>query len=82
MAQKVDYINSVLNSATTMAGEVDTVKNQYDVYFDRGYNGGGADPITQQDLTDMGLGISLANFTAPCLSGNPLTRASYTDQGK
>jgi len=62
MVSKANFINRVLNTATTLAQEFDQAPDTEGVYFDRGYNSGGANEITQSDLDSYG--VVLANFTA------------------
>ena len=62
MMSKANFIAKVLNTATTMAQEFDHAPDTAAVYFDRGYNSGASDPITQEDLDPMG--VTLADFTA------------------
>jgi hypothetical protein len=41
----------------------DRLANLETVYFDRGYNGGGSNPITDEDLTSLGYtAANLANL--------------------
>jgi len=63
MMSKANFINKVLNTATTLAQEFDQAPDTEAVYFDRGYNSGGANEIVQDDLTEP-YGVALADFTA------------------
>ena len=56
MADKVTFANKAQNTATKLAQAIDAANNLETVYFDRGYNVGGANPIV--DLDVIGLGIT------------------------
>ena len=56
MADKVTFANKAQETATKLAQAIDAANNLETVYFDRGYNVGGANPIV--DLDVIGLGIT------------------------
>ena len=62
MAGKVTFITGVQGQVTSMAGMADAMQNLFSVYWDRGYNPAGSDPITEADLVPFG--IDIADFTA------------------
>lgn len=62
MMSKANFIGKVLNTATSVAQLFDEVPDIEGVYFDRGYNSGGAEPIVQADLDSFG--VDLSEFTA------------------
>lgn len=62
MLQKTNFAKAVQAIATTVAQEADKAGNLMTVFFDRGYNGGGANPITDEDVE--GLGITAAQVAA------------------
>lgn len=62
MADKSNYIESVRGIATALASGIKDGADLYSIYFDRGYNSGGSDPIVQADLDAYG--IQLADFTS------------------
>ena len=62
MVKKIDFATKVQANTTSIAGLKDTLEDVVEVFFARGYNAGGADPITDADLA--GTGITLADLTA------------------
>jgi len=57
MATKIQFASQAQNEATTMAQLADKLANLETVYFDRGYDSGGSNPITNDDIASL-------NFTA------------------
>lgn len=55
MADKSRYASTIQNKATEIAGLGSELQAIFETYFDRGYNGGGANPITDGDLVELGL---------------------------
>ena len=62
MSDKLNYAGAMRAFADTLA----TLRHQAEdfdkIYFDRGYNSGGADPIADEDVS--GLGITAANVAS------------------
>lgn len=50
MASKSTFIDRLVGLATTLAETAEGLASIENTYFDRGYNGGGADPITAPDI--------------------------------
>ena len=48
--RKVDFALQIQSQGTTLADLAAALGELYNTYFDSGYNGGGADPITDEDL--------------------------------
>lgn len=61
MTQKQTYISQSLTAATQLQAIANQLIDFSTPYFPRGYNAGGADPITDADLTAYG--ITAADFT-------------------
>jgi hypothetical protein len=63
MATKITFGTQAQNDATALAKVADKLANLENVYFDRGYNSGGSNPITDEDLTSLGYtAADLANL--------------------
>ena len=58
--KKTDLIKSALRQITLQAQSGDSIDDSIEVFLDRGYNAGGSNPITDEDLVDFG--ITLAEF--------------------
>ena len=52
MSRKLDFTQNLQGKVGALALAADELKNLYDLYFDRGYNSGGADPIVDGDIAD------------------------------
>lgn len=52
MSRKLSFTQNLQGKISALAGAADELKNLYDLYFDRGYNSGGSDPIVDGDITD------------------------------
>lgn len=61
MATKITFATQAQVAATSLAQVADQLANLETVYFDRGYNSGGSDPITDVDIASL-------NFTAADLA--------------
>ena len=70
MSQKLTFVSKVQERATTLAQVADLVSDLVSVYFDRGYDSGGSDPVIDADLA--ALGITAANLTAFITLGQQL----------
>ena len=62
MSEKITFAQKVQGIVTSLVQQNNTSKDLTEYFFDKGYNGGGADPITDADLAP--LKISLADFTS------------------
>lgn len=62
MATKLTFGEQSQADATTLAQVADRLTNLETVYFDRGYNGGGSNPIVDGDITS--LNITAADLAA------------------
>lgn len=62
MATKLDFAAQAQIAATNFAQVADKLANVETVYFDRGYNGGGTNPIVDGDITI--LNITAAQLTS------------------
>lgn len=62
MATKLTFGEQSQNDATTLAQVADRLANLETVYFDRGYNSGGTNPIVDGDI--VSLNITAANLAA------------------
>lgn len=55
MSRKSDFAESIMRSITQIAQHGDRGDDAVTIYFDRGYNSGGADAIVDADLTNLGI---------------------------
>lgn len=62
MATKIQFGTQAQLDATTLAQVADKLANLETVYFDRGYNSGGSDPIANADI--VSLNITAADLAA------------------
>ena len=62
MANKVEFAQDIQEFHTKLAQLFIDAPDLESVYFDRGYNGGGGDPIVDGDVS--GLGITAANVAS------------------
>jgi hypothetical protein len=58
MANKLSFAGKGKAIADALGKLANDLSDFNDVYFDRGYNGGGADPIVDGDITDLGITAS------------------------
>lgn len=59
-SRKFQYAQQVQAICTDLAQAIDAAADAYSVYFDRGYNSGGSDPIGDSDV--VGLEITAAQL--------------------
>ena len=57
------FIQQVSGVATELAGLEERIKGMSGVFTARGYQAGGADPITDTDMGNAGVSLSAAEFT-------------------
>lgn len=50
MTKKADFVMAVQEASTLLARLAPKYKELFEAYFDRGYNGGGSDPIVDGDI--------------------------------
>jgi hypothetical protein len=62
MSDKSRYVSTIQNKTNQIAQLGADLQAIFETYFDRGYNGGGADPIIDGDLA--GLGVTAADVAA------------------
>jgi hypothetical protein len=55
MSNKITFVNTLKGLVTDLAKVSDTIPDMVQVYFDRGYNAAGDDPIVDADLEAIGL---------------------------
>lgn len=55
MSKKNEFVNEFKLQATSLAQIIARCEELEDIYFDRGYNSGGADAITDADISSTGL---------------------------
>ena len=53
MANKTTFTTQMKVDITELANLYNSLRDAVDVFFDRGYNSGGADPIVDGDITDL-----------------------------
>jgi hypothetical protein len=78
------YIQQITTTATALAQSFDAANALVNVYFDRGYNGGGADELVAEDLAAAGLTvgqvisfITLAQQLQALRNGGAVSSADY-----
>ena len=59
---KATLVGSMVDAATAVAQANEALQAAYAIYFDNGYNSGGANPITDADLTAAGLPFNAAQL--------------------
>lgn len=63
MSQKITFVENRLQAtANSLAQAIDALRDAETVYFDRGYNSGGSNPITDADIS--ALGVTAANVAS------------------
>jgi hypothetical protein len=84
MATKLTLAGQAQASATTMAQIGEDLASLVDVYFDRGYDSGGSNPIIDDDLASLGITaaqlaalITLAQQLANFLGNSAVATADY-----
>jgi len=84
MASKLTFAEQAQTNATAMSDLSDKLADLYSVYFDRGYNSGGSNPITNDDLASLGITavqlgdmMTLAEQFANFLNNIAVTQADY-----
>jgi hypothetical protein len=59
---KATLVQSMVNSGTAIAQAHEALQAAYSIYFDNGYNSGGALPISDADLTGAGFPFTAAQL--------------------
>lgn len=85
MANKSDYAQKLRQTSGQFMQAAEELATLYAAYFDRGYNGGGSDPITDPDVADqettaadITAGITAAEQLANYLDASAVTPADYS----
>ena len=63
MTKEADFVIAVQEASTTLAKLAPKFQTLFETYFDRGYNGGGANPLADGDIPAE-LGITAADVAA------------------
>jgi len=67
MSNKTNFVASMQKAATTQGQQQAVLKTIYETYFDRGYNAGGADELTDEDVASLGVtAADVAGFITVC----------------
>lgn len=84
MATKITFAEQAQGMATSLAQLGDNLSDLESVYFDRGYNSGGADQIVDGDIvslditaTQLGALVTLAQQLSNFLGNASVTTADY-----
>lgn len=85
MANKEDFANRIRASASRFMQDAEDMAALYAAYFDRGYNSGGTDPITDPDVAgaettaaDITAGITASEQLANYLNSGAVATADYS----
>lgn len=85
MADKNTFVQKFQDSATKLAQVANEFDDLMSVYFDRGYNGGGADELVDGDIStglnitaaDVAAGVTLAQQLANFLDNTAVVTGDY-----
>lgn len=84
MSTKTKFTGQAIGIADTLAKVRNDLADLNDVYFDRGYNSGAADPIVDDDITDsnktaaeVAAMITLAQQFANFVNNSDVTTGDY-----
>ena len=84
MSTKTKFTGQAISIADAMAKTANDLADLTDVYFDRGYDSGGSDPIVDGDITDLNktaaevaLMITLAQQFANFVNNSAVTTGDY-----
>ena len=84
MSTKTKFVGAGISGADTLAKLARDLADFVEVYFDRGYDSGGADPIIDADITDLnktasevGNLVTLAQQYAKFVGNSAVTTADY-----
>lgn len=82
--QKTTFGQKMQAASTTLAQVADQFADLFTVYFDRGYNTGGANPIADEDVAALGItaadiaaGITLAEQIQNFLNSQAALQSDY-----
>lgn len=64
MAKKIDYVYEVVRMMQALVSESDIAYDRWKEFFDNGYNSGGADELTNAELSNAGIELTAAQFTS------------------
>ena len=84
MSDKINFTIRMQELVTALANVQDQVPDDWQLFFDRGYNSGGANPIVDGDISSTGLtaaqvesAITLYENLDKFLSGTAVSQAVY-----
>lgn len=85
MTKKADFVAAVQELSTVLAKAGPQFNYLFETYFDRGYNGGGANALVDADVpaelgitaADIGAFITLAEQMGNFLQGNAVFQSDY-----
>lgn len=84
MARKLLFVQNVQGKIGILAKAADELKNLYDMYFDRGYNSGGANEIVDGDITateitaaDLGAAVTFIENLDKLLNNQDPANSDY-----
>ena len=84
MASKLKFADKAQDISTRLAAIIDEAADMDTVYFDRGYNSGGGDPIADADVSSLGITaadvgdfITLAQQLANFANNAAVTQGDY-----
>lgn len=84
MANKITFVEKLQAAATLLAQVADAFADLESVYFDRGFNSGGANAIADADIAGTGLtaaqvgsGITLAQQVSKFVNNQAVTTGDY-----
>lgn len=84
MTRKESFARKIMDAVASIAQASDDGDNLVTVYFDRGYGSGGADPIQDSDLTELGInatqlagGITFFQNLVTMLNNGVPTQSDY-----
>ncbi len=84
MSRKTDFGEEAQTNSTSLAQVISALNSLAEVYFDRGYNSGGADEIVDGDLEALGITaadlastVTLAQQLENFAAGDAVSPADY-----
>lgn len=85
MANKNDFANRLRSASSRLMQDAEDLAVLYASYFDRGYNSGGSNPITDPDVigaettaADIAAGITASEQLANYLNAGAVTSGDYS----
>ena len=80
MSNKTRYASKAMDMASIFSNLADDITALQSVYWDRGYNAGGADPLTDDDVAALGVTAAEVTGMADAFAG-ALATFLETNQG-